>query len=381
MGTTGTSVKRFVNSEFPEIIAPIRKHTSVPLAVGFGVATRVHFDADAEAGADDVVVGSHIVFLIKEAPAGQVPQVVEDSRDHRPPTPPLPEFKALNTIPPSLPGCLDRLKWRFSPRASPARRPLEKARNATRNDPTFWAECESHPSKPYFAESDQGHIKITNAAGQVLLAKRLGKLRVVAEMGAGQHGDARRQALNVFRIKMPDTKVVPVESGSKTLKDAASEAMEDWVRNLATTHFLVGSYVKSKQQMKEATGKLRDVVVACVRGGSNSIGSFCGFIPDSPLHLVGIGTENGDGYMDKCIDGGCHGATLARGKSPVLQRARIYVLQDPASQIVETHSISIESDCPGVGPERSWLKHSGHAGYEVAMDEEALRGFRLLHST
>lgn len=108
MGTTGTSVKRFVNSEFPEIIAPIRKHTSVPLAVGFGVATRVHFDADAEAGADDV--GSHIVFLVKEAPAGQVPQVVEDSRNHRPPTLPLPEFKAFNTIPPSLPGCLDRLK-------------------------------------------------------------------------------------------------------------------------------------------------------------------------------------------------------------------------------------------------------------------------------
>ncbi|KAI6141833.1 tryptophan synthase beta subunit-like PLP-dependent enzyme [Pisolithus tinctorius] len=451
MGTTGSSVKGFVNSELPDIIARIRKHTSVPLAVGFGVATRAHFDAVVEAGADGVVVGSRIVSLIKEAPAGQVPQVVENfcrglkgsspsnsstagvqsSQYHYPVVAGISRPTGMTLLPPRF----GQFGGQYVPEALfDCLIELEEAHNATRNDPTFWAEFESHygymnrPSKLYFAESltkyangaqiwlkreDLNHTgshKINNAVGQILLAKRLGKTRIIAETGAGQHGvatatvcarfgmecviymgaeDVRRQALNVFRMRMLGAKVVPVESGSKTLKDAVNEAMRDWVTNLATTHFLIGScfgphpfptivrdYQKVigreiKAQMKEATGKLPDVVVACVGGGSNAIGSFYEFIPDTSVHLVGV-EAGGEG-----IDGDRHSATLARGKPGVLHGVRTYVLQDPAGQIVETHSISAGLDYPGVGPEHSWLKDSKRAEYVVATDEEALRGFRL----
>ncbi|KAI6020268.1 tryptophan synthase beta subunit-like PLP-dependent enzyme [Pisolithus microcarpus] len=451
MGTTGSSVKGFVNSELPDIIARIRKHTSVPLAVGFGVATRLHFDAVVEAGADGVVVGSRIVSLIKQAPADQVPQVVENfcrglkgssssnsstagvhsSQYHYPVVAGISRPTGMTLLPPRF----GQFGGQYVPEALfDCLIELEEAHNATREDPTFWAEFESHygymnrPSKLYFAESltkyangaqiwlkreDLNHTgshKINNAVGQILLAKRLGKTRIIAETGAGQHGvatatvcarfgmecviymgseDARRQALNVFRMKMLGAKVVPVESGSKTLKDAVNEAMRDWVTNLATTHFLIGScfgphpfptivrdYQKVigheiKAQMKEAIGKLPDVVVACVGGGSNAIGSFYEFIPDTSVHLVGV-EAGGEG-----IDGERHSATLARGKPGVLHGVRTYVLQDPAGQIVETHSISAGLDYPGVGPEHSWLKDSGRAEYVVATDEEALRGFRL----
>ncbi|KAI6028849.1 bifunctional tryptophan synthase TRP1 [Pisolithus orientalis] len=346
MGTTGTSVKGFVNNEFPEIITPIRKHTSVTLVVGFGIVTRVHFDATVEAGADGVVVGSRIVSLIKEAPAGKVPRVVEDSRNHCPPTPSLPEFKARTIITPSLPG------WgSYVPEVlSDCLVELEEAHN--RKPLGFM----SRSSKLYFAES---LTKYANGA-QIWL-KREGLymptdhktvpgsmvwgvrpcvlvfgMECTMDIGAQ---DARRQPLNVFRMKMPDAKVAPVESGSETLKDA------------------------HRSRMKETTGKLRDVVVACVRGGSNTIGSFCKFHP---------------GYV--CIDGDRHGVILTRGKPGVLHGVRIYVLRDPASQIVETHSISAGLDYPDVGPEHSWLRDSGNAEYEVAMDEEALRGFPLKSS-
>ncbi|KAI6161858.1 tryptophan synthase beta subunit-like PLP-dependent enzyme [Pisolithus thermaeus] len=444
MGTTGSSVKGFVNSELPDIIARIRKHTSVPLAVGFGVATRLHFDAVVEAGADGVVVGSRIVSLIKQAPADQVPQVVENfcrglkgssssdsstagvqsSQYHYPVVAGISRPTGMTLLPPRF----GQFGGQYVPEALfDCLIELEEAHNATRTDPTFWAEFEGHygymnrPSKLYFAESLTKYANgaqiwlkredlYVSADHAILLAKRLGKTRIIAETGAGQHGvatatvcarfgmecviymgaeDARRQALNVFRMKMLGAKVVPVESGSKTLKDAVNEAMRDWVTNLATTHFLIGScfgphpfptivrdYQKVigreiKAQMKEAIGKLPDVVVACVGGGSNAIGSFYEFIPDTSVHLVGV-EAGGEG-----IDGERHSATLARGKPGVLHGVRTYVLQDPAGQIVETHSISAGLDYPGVGPEHSWLKDSGRAEYVVATDEEALRGFRL----
>ncbi|KAI6130828.1 tryptophan synthase beta subunit-like PLP-dependent enzyme [Pisolithus croceorrhizus] len=444
MGTTGSSVKGFVNSELPDIIARIRKHTSVPLAVGFGVATRLHFDAVVEAGADGVVVGSRIVSLIKQAPADQVPQVVENfcrglkgssssdsstagvqsSQYHYPVVAGISRPTGMTLLPPRF----GQFGGQYVPEALfDCLIELEEAHDATRTDPTFWAEFEGHygymnrPSKLYFAESltkyaDGAQIWLkredlyVSADHAILLAKRLGKTRIIAETGAGQHGvatatvcarfgmecviymgaeDARRQALNVFRMKMLGAKVVPVESGSKTLKDAVNEAMRDWVTNLATTHFLIGScfgphpfptivrdYQKVigreiKAQMKEAIGKLPDVVVACVGGGSNAIGSFYEFIPDTSVHLVGV-EAGGEG-----IDGERHSATLAKGKPGVLHGVRTYVLQDPAGQIVETHSISAGLDYPGVGPEHSWLKDSGRAEYVVATDEEALRGFRL----
>ena len=233
----------------------------------------------------------------------------------------------------------------------------------------------------------------------------------MAETGAGQHGvatatacarfgfecviymgaeDVRRQALNVFRIRMLGAQVVPVESGSRTLKDAVNEAFRDWVTNLSTTHYLIGSAIgphpfptivrdfqsvigrEIKAQLREATGKLPDAVVACVGGGSNAIGTFYDFIEEKSVRLVGV-EAGGEG-----IDGDRHSATLSRGTSGVFHGVRTYVLQSDKGQIVETHSVSAGLDYPGVGPEHAWLKDSGRAEYTVATDEEALRGFRML---
>ncbi|KAG5654112.1 bifunctional tryptophan synthase trp1 [Sphagnurus paluster] len=247
--------------------------------------------------------------------------------------------------------------------------------------------------------------------GQILLARRIGKTRIIAETGAGQHGvatatvcakfgmecivymgaeDVRRQALNVFRIEMLGAKVIPVHSGSKTLKDAVNEAMRDWVTNLATTHYLVGSAIgphpfptivrdfqkviseEIKAQILEETGKLPEVVVACVGGGSNAIGTFYNFIGDKNVRLIGV-EAGGEG-----THGDRHSATLSMGQPGVLHGVRTYILQSKTGQIIETHSISAGLDYPGVGPEHAWLKDSGRAEYVVATDEEALRGFRML---
>ncbi|KIO01532.1 hypothetical protein M404DRAFT_28570 [Pisolithus tinctorius Marx 270] len=415
----------FMNSELPDIIARIRKHASVPLAVGFGVATCIYFDIVVEAGADGVVVRSHIVSLIKEPPAGQIPQVVENfcrgfkgsspsnsstakvqsSRYHYPVAAVITRPTGMTLLPPRFGRYV--LEARYDCLLE-----LEEASNATRNDPMFWDEFESHygymnrPSKLcsilqkiWLKRGDLNHTgshKINNAVGQILLTKGLGKTRVIPNTGAGQHGvatatvcarfgmerviymgaeDIRRQALNVFRMRMLGAKVVPVQS--------------DWVTNLATTHSLIGScfgphpfltivrdYRKVigceiKAQMKEATGKLPDVVVACAGGSSNAIGSFCEFIPNTSVHLVGVEAGSEAEYMDKFI------ATLAGGKPGALHGVRTYVLPDPAGQIVETHSISAGLDYPGVEPEHSWLKDSKCAEYVVATDEEALRGFCL----
>ncbi|KAI6143645.1 tryptophan synthase beta subunit-like PLP-dependent enzyme [Pisolithus tinctorius] len=406
----------FVNSELPDIIARICKHASVPLAVDFGIATCIHFDIVVEAGADGIVVGSRIVSLIKEAPAGRVPQVVENfcrgfkgsspsnsstagvqsSRCHYPVIAMITRPTGITLLPPRFGRYV--LEARYDCLLE-----LEEASNATRNDPMFWDEFESHYAIRYFAEGltkyadgaqiwlkrEDLYVSANHTVQSVLLTKGLGKTRVIANTGAGQRGvatatvcarfgmervismgaeDVRRQTLNVFHMRILGAKVVPIQS--------------DWVTNLAKTHSLVGScfsphpfptivrdYQKVigceiKAQMKEATGKLPVVVVACAGGSSNTIGSFCKFIPHTSVHLVGI---NGDRRS----------ATLARGNLDVLHGVRTYVLPDPAGQIVETHSISAGLDYPGVGPEHSWLKDSKCAEYVVATDEEALRGFRL----
>ena len=255
-----------------------------------------------------------------------------------------------------------------------------------------------------------GAHKINNTLGQVLLAARMGKRRIIAETGAGQHGvatataaayfglpcvvymgaiDVRRQHLNVVRMEMLGAEVVPVEAGSATLKDAINEALRDWVTNVEDTHYVIGSVVgphpypelvaelqsvigrEARSQALEACGRLPDEVVACVGGGSNAIGLFRPFYRDEDVRLVGIeaGGEGGDGP---------HGASIERGSPGVLHGARSLLLQDDEGLIAEAHSVSAGLDYPGVGPEHSWLASSGRARYESVTDHEALDAFNAL---
>jgi len=269
----------------------------------------------------------------------------------------------------------------------------------------------------YLKREDLAHTgahKINNAIGQGLLAKRMGKPRVVAETGAGQHGvaaaavcaklglacvvymgevDVKRQALNVFRMRLMGAEVRPVSSGSRTLKDAINEAIRDWVTNVADTHYLLGSAVgpapyprivrdfqcvignETRQQALETLGRLPDCVVACVGGGSNAIGIFHPLLEDGGVRLVGVEAAG------RGLESGAHAATLAAGEVGVLHGARSYLLQDAFGQVLETHSVSAGLDYPGVGPEHSHLKDSGRAEYVAVTDAEALEGFKLLCRT
>jgi len=259
-----------------------------------------------------------------------------------------------------------------------------------------------------------GAHKINSALGQALLTKRMGKTRVIAETGAGQHGvasatacallglecvvymgeeDTRRQALNVVRMKLLGAEVIPVTTGSKTLKDAINEAMRDWVTNVDSTHYLLGTVAgpspfprmvrdfqrvigdESRVQVLELTGRLPDAVVACVGGGSNAIGIFYPFIDDPSVRLIGF-EAGGDG-----VETGRHAATITGGAPGVLHGARSYLLQDAMGQTIESHSISAGLDYPGVGPEHSWLAATGRAHYESITDTEAMVAFDLLTKT
>jgi tryptophan synthase beta subunit len=318
----------------------------------------------------------------------------------------------------------------------PALTELETAFEQALEDPEFFRELHAvmkhyvgRPTPLYLAErltqhaggariyvkrEDLAHTgahKINNALGQALLAKRLGKNRIIAETGAGQHGvasatvcarlglecivymgeeDIQRQKLNVFRMKLLGATVEPVSSGSKTLKDAINESIRDWVTNVETTHYLLGSAVgphpypwivrelqsvigrEARQQILEETGALPAAVIACVGGGSNAIGMFHPFVDDAGVRIVGVEAE-GEG-----ISTGKHSATLVAGSIGVLHGARSYLLQDQWGQVIETHSISAGLDYPGVGPEHAFLRDSGRAEYVSATDSDALEGFQLL---
>ncbi len=272
-------------------------------------------------------------------------------------------------------------------------------------------------AKIYLKREDLLHTgahKINNTLGQVLLTKKLGKKRIIAETGAGQHGvstataaalfnlecviymgevDAERQALNVFRMKLLGADVEVVKSGSRTLKDAVNEALRDWVTNVRTTHYVIGSALgphpfpeivrdfqsvigqETKEQILEMEGKLPDAIVACVGGGSNAIGMFYPFINDESVRLVGV--EAG-GYG---LETGQHAASINGGSVGVLHGMKSYFLQNKWGQIEETHSISAGLDYPGVGPEHAFLKEINRAEYITATDEEALEGFMLLSQT
>ena len=259
-----------------------------------------------------------------------------------------------------------------------------------------------------------GAHKINNTVGQALLAERMGKRRVIAETGAGQHGvatatiaarfgfdccvymgeeDVKRQALNVYRMKLLGAEVVPVSSGSRTLKDAMNEAMRDWVTNVDDTHYIIGSVAgphpypalvrdfqtvigrETKEQSLEQLGRLPDVLIACVGGGSNAMGLFFPFVDDDEVDLVGVEAA-GLG-----IETGRHAAPLNAGRPGVLHGSRSYLMDDEDGQIQETHSISAGLDYPGVGPEHSYWKDIGRANYVAVTDEQAVDAFRLLNRT
>ena len=305
-----------------------------------------------------------------------------------------------------------------------------------RNDPAFRAEFEyelkhyvGRPSPVYHSKRWSEHFggaqvylkredlnhtgahKINNTVGQAMLAKRMGKPRVIAETGAGQHGvaaatvaarygmecvvymgseDIRRQAQNVYRMKLLGESVVPVESGSKTLKDALNEAMRDWVTNVNDTFYIIGTVagphpypmmvrdfqsvigIEAKWQMLEMVGRQPDAVLACVGGGSNAMGLFYPYIVEENVRLVGVEAA-GHG-----LESGKHAATLCAGTPGVLHGNRTYLMQDENGQIIETHSISAGLDYPGVGPEHAWLKDSGRAEYVAVTDDEALAAFHNL---
>ena len=323
-------------------------------------------------------------------------------------------------VPESLMDCLEELDAGF---------------NAIKDDEKFWEEYRTHyewmgrPGHLHLAErltehagganiylkredlNHTGSHKINNALGQILLARRLGKTKIIAETGAGQHGvatatvcakfnmpctiymgaeDVRRQALNVFRIKLLGAKVVAVECGSQTLRDAVNEAMRAWVVDLDTTHYIIGSAIgphpfptivrtfqsvigdETKAQMLEKTGRLPDAVIACVGGGSNATGMMYPFSKDPSVRLIGV-EAGGDG-----IDTERHSATLTMGNKGVLHGVRTYILQDKHGQIQDTHSVSAGLDYPGVGPELSNWKDSDRAEFIAATDAEAFIGFRLL---
>lgn len=316
---------------------------------------------------------------------------------------------------------------------------LRQAYERYRTDPDFLREFEhdlkhfvGRPSPLYFAErwsekiggariylkrEDLNHTgahKINNTVGQALLAKRMGKTRIIAETGAGQHGvasatvaarfgfecvvymgteDIERQAINVYRMKLLGAEVVPVSSGSKTLKDALNEAMRDWVTNVDNTFYIIGTVagphpypamvrdfqtvigIETREQIMEVESKLPDVLVACVGGGSNAMGLFYPFIEDESVQFIGVEAA-GDG-----IETGRHAAPLCAGQPGVLHGNRTYLMETPEGQIIETHSVSAGLDYPGVGPEHAWLKDEGRAQYVSITDDEALDAFHDLTRT
>jgi tryptophan synthase beta chain len=326
-------------------------------------------------------------------------------------------------VPETLMAALDELEAAVSGSVSsePFQRELQGllSEYAGRPTPLYLAKrmSEDVGAKVYLKREDLAHTgahKINNVLGQVLLARHMGKRRVIAETGAGQHGvatatacallgldcevymgeeDVGRQALNVFRMELLGARVRPVTSGSRTLKDAINEAMRDWVTNVRTTYYCIGSVMgphpyptlvrdfqrvigdEARRQMLEREGRLPDVLVACVGGGSNAIGLFHPFLGDPAVRMVGV-EPGGEG-----VPGARHGATLTAGVPGIFHGQRTLVLADDDGQIFPAHSISAGLDYPGVGPEHAWLRDSGRAKYVSATDAEALDAFQYLSRT
>ncbi|KAL4896953.1 tryptophan synthase beta subunit-like PLP-dependent enzyme [Aspergillus ambiguus] len=451
MGVTGATGT--LNSELPALIQRVKGLSgNVPVAVGFGISTREHF-LSVTSIADGAVIGSQVITILNDAPAGQAAQAVEGycsqitqrtiPRDGTACAPPVVTDMpaAIHSVVEGEAAATDgsgrfgAFGGQYAPEAlTTCLAELEAGFEAVQNDPTFWEEYRSYypymgrPSSLHLAQrlsehaggasiwlkredlNHTGSHKINNALGQILIARRLGKTEIIAETGAGQHGvatatvcakfgmkctiymgaeDVRRQALNVFRIRLLGATVVPVESGSRTLRDAVNEAFRAWIVRLDTTHYIIGSAIgphpfptmvrtfqsvigeETKAQFQDL-GKTPDAVVACVGGGSNAVGMFHPFSKDASVQLVGVEAA-GDG-----LDTERHSATLSRGSVGVLHGVRTYVLQDSHGQISDTHSVSAGLDYPGVGPELAHWKESNRATFLSATDAQALEGFRLL---
>ena len=357
-------------------------------------------------------------------------------------TTPLATVPSVNTQYPDAFGRFGRYGGKYVPETlMPALSELETAYSQYKDDPAFLQELQGllkdyvgRPSPLYFAErltehyakpdgsgpqiylkrEDLNHTgahKINNALGQVLLAKRMGKKRIIAETGAGQHGvatatvcarfgleciiymgvqDMERQKLNVFRMNLLGAKVQPVTAGTGTLKDATSEAIRDWVTNVESTHYILGSVagphpypmmvrdfhhvigLETREQCLEKWGGLPDILLACVGGGSNAMGLFYEFLKDSSVRIIGVEAAG------ESIISGKHAATLTKGRPGVLHGAMSYLLQDEEGQVVEAHSISAGLDYPGVGPEHSYLKDAGRAEYYSIPDVEAIEALQRL---
>mmetsp|Transcript_97997 Transcript_97997/g.247297 ORF Transcript_97997/g.247297 Transcript_97997/m.247297 type:complete len:701 (-) Transcript_97997:37-2139(-) len=465
LGVTGARAQ--VSQEVEEVVAGVRKATEgrgISVAVGFGVSQRSHVEAIGKYS-DGAVVGSKIVQalgspgglacmkdLVKELSGGPL---VATSNGHAPAA----KRQRVDQAPEGNSAWYFGGKFggRYIPETlMEAHEELSVAWEKTKKDPAFQAEINrlrtefvGGPTALYFAKNlteklggaqlwfkreelaHTGAHKINNSLGQALLAKKLGKKRIIAETGAGQHGvatatacalmglecivymgavDMERQALNVFRMKMLGAKVVPAESGSKTLKDAINEAMRDWVTNIRTTHYIIGSAVgphpfpdivrelqavignEARAQMLNQTdkhptftngpGRLPDTVVACVGGGSNAIGMFSAFLEDKAVEIIGV--EAGGHVMSPKPDGKAekeHSATLSAGTPGVLHGSRTYLLQTGNGQITETHSISAGLDYPGVGPQHAWLKDSGRVEYVSVTDGQALDALQTVSRT
>jgi len=334
-------------------------------------------------------------------------------------------------------GYFEEFGGRFVPETlMPALDELEEVYLEMKEDPDFINELKSlladysgRPTSLYYAEQltkhyggakiylkreDLNHTgahKINNTLGQILLARKMGKKRIIAETGAGQHGvatatvaarfnldceiymgaeDIERQALNVYKMEMLGAEVIPVTSGTQTLKDATNEAIRDWVTNVEDTHYIIGSVVgphpypemvrdfqriigdEAKEQIKEKEGRLPDYILACVGGGSNAMGIFYPFVEDREVNLIGIEASG------KGIDSGEHAATLSAGRVGVLHGSKSYLLQDDDGQVIPAYSISAGLDYPGVGPEHSYLKSIERVDYQSATDMDAVAAFKLL---
>lgn len=462
MGVTGATGK--LSANLPDLLRRVHEYSgNVPAALGFGVSTREHF-LDVQELAEGVVIGSQIITVLGQAKEGERGAKVEEyisgvtgRKVERRNEPVVvggvkvdgvvseekgaglaDQIEALNVTkdPAALPARFGEFGGQYVPESlMDCLAELETGFNEARNDPKFWEEFRSYysymgrPSSLHFAprltehagganiyikREDLNHTgshKINNAIGQILVAKRLGKTRIIAETGAGQHGvatatvcakfgmkctvfmgaeDVRRQALNVFRIKLLGASVVAVDAGTRTLRDAVNEALRAWVVDLDTTHYIIGSAIgphpfptivrtfqsvigeETKSQLAELTGKLPDAVVACVGGGSNAVGMFYPFSKDPSVKLLGV-EGGGEGVHTSRTS-----ATLSTGSKGVLHGVRTYILQDNHGQVSNTHSVSAGLDYPGVGPELSSWKDSSRAEFIAATDAEAFQGFRLL---